>query len=245
MKIDAKSKSELESLSLDIKENELTLVIDYPKYRFDDVLIISNKANEIISNDIKLAIIIQADGRNFSDEELSIFMALEKELNKLSLPLYFDGGYKDTYSLEELIKADKILDEIIDKINKSNLSPLEKYLYIYKYLSSKPYKFDQREKDPDIKEEYIHLPRDIISVTNTDYIVCQGYGELNKYLCKNVGIDVFINYLYVIDSEGAEAHLNNLVILKDDKYDISGVFYSDACWDNGGDIRTFSFALVL
>ena len=244
MNVDIKSKEQLKKFEPSVNNEGLSLVIDYKDYSSEDVLNIYDKAKEIISKGIKLSIIIQADGRNFTDEELSIFIALEKELKKDDVPLYFDGGIKETYTLEELIKADKKMDAIIDKINKSNLSPLEKYIYIYNFLTRKKYHFDDREKSGEDKEKYIHLSRDIISVMNSDYIVCQGYAELNAYLCRNVGIECLTNDLFIVDSDGPEAHINNTVLLKDEKYGIDGVFYSDPTWDNNPDEREYCFTLL-
>ena len=244
MNINIKSIEQLNDLTLYKEEDNLSLILEFPFYEKNHIQPIINKVKALKSDKIKLIVIIQAEQKNFSDEELKVFLSLEKLLKENEIPLYFDGGYKETYTLEEVIKADKKLDEIIDKINKSDLSPLEKYLYIYNYLTKKKYKYDPHEKDENYIDEYSYLPRDIISVINTDYIVCAGYSELNKYLCTNVGIKCFINYLTVFGQDHMESHMNNLIYLKDDKYHINGLFYSDACWDNNDQKRTYSFSLI-
>ena len=244
MHVDIDSVNNLNELYPPFSDENLYLVLDFPKYAKENITDIVKKAKEIIDSGIKLSIIIQAEHINFSEEDFKIFISLEDKLKEIGVPLNFDGGYKETYTLDEVIKADKKLDSIIDRINKSPLSPLERYLYIYNFLSRKEYKYNPLEKEDETRDEYGYLPRDIISVINSDYIVCVGYAELNKYLCRNVGIECRVNHLAVINTEGFESHMNNIVYIKDDKYGIDGLFYSDACWDNDAKKRTYSFALV-
>ena len=244
MHVDLKSNTELQALNILDLSNDVSLVLSFKSYCVQDLTIIVGKVKEIKSQNIDVKVIIQAEGINFNDEELKIMISLGAKLKEIGVPLYFDGGIKETYTIDELIKADKQLDEIIDKLNNSELSPLEKYIYIYNFLTRKKYKLDPREYDEDSINDYAHLPRDIISVMNTDYIVCQGYAELNAYLCKNVGISCYTNQVYVIDRKGSEAHMNNVVFLKDEKYNINGVFYSDACWDNDPNNHEYSFMLL-
>ena len=184
-------------------------------------------------------IIVEAENRNFNEAEFAFFLELEARLEDYGLVLSFNGGYKNDYTLMELMEADALLDRLINEINNSSFSPFEKYLYIYHYLADKKYK---RE---DVLGEEVHKPRDIIAVMNGDYIVCEGYARLMKYLCDNVGITCICQVL--AHHQGMEKHMNNLVYLDDDNYNIHGLYYSDVTWDNIGNQgkrHTFSFCLV-
>ena len=97
-------------------------------------------------------------------------------------------------------------------------------MLIYNFLSNKSYKAE------DVLGEDVHQARDIISIMNSHYIVCEGYANLMKYLCDNVGIPC-INQILGL-GKNSDRHMNNLVYLDDDKYKIHGLYYSDVTWDN-------------
>ena len=224
-----------------IDKEDLTIDyhLDFVNYLSKDVpeivkafLLIKEKAT------YSFHIIVDAENRNFNEAEFGFFFELESKLNKHGLVLSFDGGYKNDYTLTELLQADTLLDSLINKINSSDFSPFEKYIFIYHYLAGKKY------KDEDVLGEDIYKPRDIIAVMNSDYIVCEGYSRLMKYLCDNVGITCICQLLKNNDDQ--EKHMNNLVYLDDNQYDIHGLYYSDVTWDNIGNDRnhTFTFCLI-
>ncbi len=127
LKIDA-----IEQLdTFNYEEKEITLNFDLPSYPLSIVKPLFERIKAIVEQNYKIEIIVETDGRNFNDEEIMAFTALEDNLKQIHVPLYFDGGYNDYYSLDELIKADVTLDKIIDKYKNSSLSPLEKFFAIY------------------------------------------------------------------------------------------------------------------
>ena len=227
------------------EEKEISFCLNQKDYFYSQIEVIVNKLNEYKEKGYHVFLIIQAEQRNFTSQEIMVFLSLEKQLKDVGISLYFDGGYKDTYTLEEIIKADNILDEFINKLKSSGLSPFEKYLAIYRYLSKKHYKAEEEIKGEELYLQNLHLSRDVVSVVNTDYIVCAGYAELMRYFCINVGIECFSQQLAVYGGEHP-LHENNLVYLVDEKYGVKGLYYSDACWDSASDFAdaTLSFCLV-
>lgn len=221
-------------------DNTVDYHLDLVTYNQEDINYIVQRFT-IIKEKASYAfhIIIEAENQNFTDLEIAFFMELEAKLKARGMIISFNGGYKKDYTLAELIQADKTLDHIINKINSFGFSPFEKYLYIYHYLANKKFKKE------DIVGEENYKPRDVISVMTSDYIVCEGYARLMKYLCDNVGITCICQTLTV--NKGLEKHMNNLVYLDDDKYDIHGLYYADVTWDNignHGDTHTLAFSLV-
>lgn len=226
----------------DLEKDGLLYLIDFKTYDGNDIPLIVSQFERLKNEGINFSISVNAEGRNFTDLELGFFIILESELKKINYHLKFSDGYKRDYTIQDLMNADKILDELINKIDASSLSPLERYLVIYDYLAKKKYKMEDR--DTDFPE--VHISRDILSVMNTDYIVCEGYANLMTYLCKNVGIKCFNQYLSVNNNE-CNLHANNLVYIDDNKYDVHGLFYSDVTWDSSmvnEKERSYTFCLI-
>ena len=203
--------------------NYVDIILDFDNYPIEVMKEVIEKANNIKAKGYLPFICINAVYKNFNEEEINNFKIVRTLLNEHGYELYFDGNIKNTYTLDELINADTTLDVVINKANNPSLSQFEKFLVIYNFLISKPYNLGGEM----FENENTHAPRDIISTINGKTIVCTGYSELMYYLCKEVGIKCFIQ---VIDTP--ELHQNNLVYIKDDKYHIDGLYYTDSCWDS-------------
>lgn len=167
---------------------------------------------------------IDASELNFKVKELKHFAGLEERLSKSQIGLFFDGGINDQYKLADVLNAQGKLQEFIDFVKNSKASPYEKFLMIYDYVISKPY-----------KESKVSLgnSRDLIALMNGNDVVCVGYANLLEYICTAVGIKCLSQTSSVYKKDGTfiYGHQNNSVYLKDDKYGIDGWYYADACWD--------------
>lgn len=153
------------------------------------------------------------------------------ELNITESNIFLSYSWTLDEVIEANLKIDNITREVLDaRIDGRPLSPLEKYLYIYDYVTSFQYK--EVENWPDNS----HLSRNIINVLNGDKIVCVGYSSLLKVLCDKVGIPCFTMGVEIENLENLNkvsgSHQANTVFIKDDIYNIDGVYYSDACWDS-------------
>ena len=78
-----------------------------------------------------------------------------------------------------------------------------------------------------------------IPVLEGDKIVCAGYASLLETLCNRIftqnEVKVFNQGLRVFhknENISLVGHGNNTVFIKDDKYNIDGLFYADPCWDS-------------
>ena len=125
----------------DLEKDGLLYLIDFKTYDGNDIPLIVSQFERLKNEGINFSISVNAEGRNFTDLELGFFIILENELKKINYHLKFSDGYKRDYTIQDLMNADKILDELIDKLNASSLSPLERYLAIYDYLAKKKYKY--------------------------------------------------------------------------------------------------------
>lgn len=118
-------------------------------------------------------------------------------------------------------------------MNGESLSPLEKFICAFNYVSDFAY------NEEDLSDgDTLDTSRDIEGIYSTRRIVCYGYANLLSHICDRLGIPCLMQYILIEKHAngdesvtGGEAHENNLVFLKDEKYGIDGVFYVDACWD--------------
>ena len=222
------------------EEFEMFFILTLEQYNEKVVTDIFNALKKLTDEHFAVQFSINAYQRNFNTEEFALFSSLAKNLKSIRISLTFANQYKHDYSFEEILKADTTLDNFINKIKNPELSPFEKFLMIYDYLAAMPFSSNADETE--------YQCRDIISVINGNDPVCEGYAELLKYFCENVGIYSLIQYCDVGDESGETSHANNIVRIDDDKYDIHGLYYCDVTWDNckgrKNNISTFDYCLI-
>ena len=223
--------------SLPVVSN-MEIICSFASEKDKDVPLVAYNLAQLKNKGCFVSFFIDVEKYNPSDKDIAFYKALHEALAKEGISLKFSGGHKDDYSLAELIKADAALDAFIKQINDSVYSPFEKYILIYDYLSKRKYKEDGPSKEDN------YLSRDIISVMNSDYIVCEGFANLMDYLCQNVGIKCLCQGLKIMHKGEEERHMNNLVKIDDDIYDIHGLYYSDVTWDSSAEGRSLVFCLI-
>ena len=231
-------KSIEEILSVPKDDLEAHFVLELKKYDKVTTNRIIESFDSLIKQGYQVSLSIYAYQRNFNAQEIALFVVFEKQLKEMGVPLYFSNTHKATYTLKELIHADEVMDEFINRLKESSLSPLEKFLVIHNHLTDKTYSDDKDRP---------FVSRDILSVMNGDKIVCEGFAELVEYYCENIGIKSFIQELIVADEKGRDNHVNNLILINDDKYHIHGLYYVDATWDSykdGEPGKSYTFCLI-
>ena len=140
------------------------------------------------------------------------------------------------YGFRKTLNANRKLDSVADKIrnaknNGEPLSPFEKFMVAYEYVTN----FAYNEGGDVLHHETSHW----IPVLEGDKIVCAGYASLLETLCNRIftqnEVKVFNQGLRVFhknENISLVGHGNNTVFIKDDKYNIDGLFYADPCWDS-------------
>ena len=191
---------------------------------YDKAVMLSKELKNI---GLDSSMIISAKDEILGVEEVNNLIDFEDDIGKNDSILLVKVDYYEEYSLMELLQANEKMRLFVEDIKSRNLSPFEKYLMIYDFLTSRVYKMED-------KSQGAHHSRDFISVLNGEYIVCAGYAELMKRLCNAVGIKCETQNLLVKlkNKEVGEYHENNLVYLEDEKYGIKGWYYADSCWDS-------------
>lgn len=137
--------------------------------------------------------------------------------------LYTDGNDNEV-TIEDYKKTVNAIDNIINKIKKYNLSPLEQIMYAYDLVRDRVYTSES-------EEESKTKSRDITSVLLGDKIVCVGYANIFEKVLSNLGINSIMYSIKNVDKT-KHGHRRNIVHIKDEKYNIDGVYYFDTTWDS-------------
>ena len=112
---------------------------------------------------------------------------------------------------------------MVEEIKKYNFSPLEQLMYTYDLVRDRVYVNENQEDKPTAS-------RDLSSVLLGDKIVCVGYANIFDAIVTKLGIKTMT---YDIDSkDGRPVHARNIAYIKDEKYEIEGVYYFDTTWDS-------------
>lgn len=189
-----------------------------------------------------------------TEKKIKVFLAIEKlvEAEFLNIKKYTNKNIdfilvfdSQSYSYNEYIVINKKLDELLKDTN-SKMSPYEKYKIIYNEVRHlKPYKIsDGHSNDIASIVKAKQQSCNFKYLLNNEYIDCQGYSLLLATLLNKVGIEATDFGFRVFDRNGEflGGHARTLINLDDDKYDIHGLFISDATWEK--DDNNLKYSLI-
>ena len=225
-------------ISLNSKYINKELLNNIFKYSNNTIFSIRNntESNDIYLN--KLCILVKTLKKNHKRIELFINLkslnnikGLLNLLNKYPYVMIHYLGFTFTYA--EFIKFYYDLSKFLNSINivkdKYNLSPLEIFLLVYDKVSN----FKEYRSYPDNYPAY--KQGNLKYLFNSKYTVCSDYSILLVSSLSYFGISAkdFLLTLehYKEDEIKEEVHARVLVRLKDDKYNINGIYVSDPTWD--------------
>ncbi len=126
--------------------------------------------------------------------------------------------YKEFYDMYQKLIG------IVDFIKHYNLSQLERIMLVYDIVKANQYKIENEDEDYGIS-------RDLNKIVSSDKIVCVGFSNLIDFILKNLDIKCNIA-IYEYSNKENVGHQRNYVYIKDDKYNINGIFFLDATWDS-------------
>ena len=114
------------------------------------------------------------------------------------------------------------IKNLVSKIRSYNFSPMEELMYAYDEVRKRVYKEEK-------KGEETFISRGLTYILNGDKIVCGGYSIWYDSILKYMGYNCIP---VTIEADDESCHSRNSVYVKDDKYDIDGVYYFDTTWDS-------------
>ncbi len=134
------------------------------------------------------------------------------------------------WEIDEVQKTYDYILNIISEISSKKLSPLEQFLYAYKKIGENVYKDDKTLKS-------LVTSHSIFSLQNNGNIVCRSYAQMLSEIINGLNNADLLCYendgaLFDENKKLIGSHAMNVVILKDDKYNINGIYSADCTWDS-------------
>lgn len=236
------------------KEATLNIIIDASKKNDIDSLIsmFQNFRNSNI--DASLTVFYKQDYVE-DQKELDFLLDLQKRCQELGLTANIQlDKITCNGKIENYFVAKSKVEKFVNKINNVTinqngkeqlLSPAEKLVAIYFYTANRVYKrgdfYDDRQ-------------RNWIGLLTSNYAICSGFASLFKFVCDRVfsndeviceqqSISVYDNQTH----KTTHFHSNNLLFLKDKKYDLDGIYYVDAqagCKKEKDDYPHFVYSMM-
>lgn len=145
------------------------------------------------------------------------------------------------WPLEDVIESHNYINMVINRIKQRDFSPLETICYLHIFTT-------QNFKYQEVREALI--PRSIVGIVNYDAIVCVGYSRFIKAIVDKLNIKGLRcdNFTTVMKESGEKkndmlseylsintGHMQNIIYIDDDKYNVHGRYIEDATWDSLND----------
>lgn len=221
-------------------ENADELCVDFSMYTVEDIEKIKVLFLEISKLNKKPNILI----RLYKICELDL-MNIDK-FKDLQFRIVIDDY---TYSYEELNKINLELKNYLINIVDISMSPYEKYIAIYNFVRKfKKYNIIEQPKIVDLRQliNNKHQSSSLKYILENEYIDCRGFSYLLQTLLNMVGIESVEFGFDVYRNDGSKlgGHARTLINMDDEKYNMHGIFVSDATWDANNLDNSLEYSLL-
>ena len=158
---------------------------------------------------------------SFNLEKISKYESLFEDTSKL----YFQiPGNFNLISFDEYKTTVQIINGIVDDVKSYNYSPLEMVVHVYDIVRDKVYNKEDEGENPSVS-------RNLSSSLIGDKIVCVGFAVIFNTILSKLGFSCREQLLFKNGDEPG-GHDRSEVYIKDDKYDVEGVYFFDPTWDS-------------
>lgn len=175
--------------------------------------------------------IVLSEYLDITDTDHDKLMELMNKYNDIADKVYVSLiGNANYVSLLDCYKTMSAIKQQGDDIKKLQLSPMETIMYVYDKVRNKVYASEN-------EDESCFKSRDLSEVMFGDKIVCEGYANKFHVFLHYIGIKNLV--VHLIEKENPQSgHARIVIYVKDDKYDIDGVYYFDPTWNSKGKNET-------
>ena len=182
---------------------------------------------------------------NFKDESIDKLKEINEFLkfnNQEELKFIEDLSDSNlVWPLEDVIESHNYINMVINRIKQRDFSPLETICYLHIFTT-------QNFRYQEVRETLI--PRSIVGIINYDAIVCVGYSRFIKAVIDKLNINgLRCDNFSTVMKESVEkkndmlseylsintGHMQNLIYIDDEKYNVHGRYIEDATWDSLND----------
>lgn len=184
--------------------------------------------------------------------ELNLFLHQKGYSNALKFSEINDiknvQDFNSAWPFESVFRANRNIDKIVDHMRKLKLTPFEASLFVHMYVGGFQY-----NDSGNSSKWYKEISRVILGVAiSQKFIVCSGHSSYGKAIIdKYNDPDLVCDFspIQLLDNENLhiESHEQLVFILNDNKYNISGMYGDDICFnsyaDNIPDISACLFPL--
>ncbi len=165
----------------------------------------------------------------FTQEEFENIKKFNRILKTQNSKLYIKE-FDVLWDIDEVDKTYKYLNDIKTEILSKNFSPLEQFLYAYKRIAENVYNEDKSLKS-------LVMSHSIFSLKSNGHIVCRSFSTMLSELVRSLNnkyLHCFESSVKLLDKDDKLVgfHSMNIVMLKDEKYNINGVYSADPTWDS-------------
>ena len=177
------------------------------------------------------------------DEHYTYDIENLKEMNELYPVIKVSYG-TGVGKLEDYIKAESAIAEMLKPIEQLELSPLEKFIYAFN-TCKRFRKYKENEEDRANARNIMELFK-----PGNEHIVCVGFANILSELCKRLDIpitDVGLSVYRISDTNEVKrigSHARNFVRINDSKYGLDNMYMTDATWSNDFEFDSLVTALM-
>ena len=185
---------------------------------------VSGKVEDVIhflnNNEIKCKKIIikkekeKAIGITDKEYLITLYASLNDPDN---VYLQADGNIEPV-SIKDYGETIEFIEDIAKRVEDKDFSPIEQLMYAYDIVRDRYYVSGT-------PEEGDFVAKDLTSVIKGDKIVCLGFAEMFDKVAQRLGFGSKVEWL--LDNTRTDGHAKNLIYVKDEKYNLNGVFSFD------------------
>lgn len=187
------------------------------KFDKKQLKIVKTLIKHLKANNKKLDLCLFSKHYYFSNKEFKNLLILENYIKKTydkDYELKFYTG-NEISSKKQILKANSIIDSIVNDLKTCSLSPYEKLIYVRKLLTEKPYLYENDSS------------QDIYSALTSRQAVCVSYSLIFKAIFDELNNPNIKVNVQIYNNSNSVYHALNNVYVNDDKYKIEGYYDCD------------------
>ena len=231
------AKNSIYIFSMDKNDINATNFIYFKKY-FRKLKEEGKQVRFVISQDMSKQTNLDRINYTYTDEEFNLIVEIDNFLKRNNgegvlfrefLGIESEEDLENSWNLHQVITVNKHIDRIVNVIKRKNFSPFETMVFLHKFVTSNFY----------YNKGGLEESRILPGIYYNGKIVCSGYASLIKAVIDKLDSPLLKAQVFGCkffhntgNHELKSSHCQNLIYIKDDKYQIDGYYIEDATFDS-------------